>query len=303
MNILIAGGTGLIGKALLSSQLFKSSNCTILTRSEVQNIKNGNIQYKTWNPEKDFIDISKEQKFNIIINLAGTNIASGRWTKNKKKELIDSRVNSTRCIVNFIKKLSSQPELFINASAIGYYKPLETGSITEQGQTGTEFISQICTVWENEAKKAESPELRTIQARIGIVLSKEGGALNKMLLPFSLGLGGKLGSGKQYMSWISLDDIVSSFIYMIENKKLNGPVNLCSPFPITNKDFTKTLGKALGRPTPFPVPAFLLKLLLGEMADQLLLSSLPVVPEKLLLSGFEFKDKELEGALKRILNS
>ncbi len=307
MKILLAGGTGLIGSRLIEAGLKRGYAFVLLTRSSSSKKNFKNVIIKEWDPTTCHIDISSDQKFDAAINLSGENIASGRWTQRKKKLLLSSRIESTRCIVNFLEKLDSRPDVFINASAIGYYQPIEEGSttedsITEESAPGSKFISQICKEWEKEARKAESPGLRCIQARIGVVLSPRGGALKKILLPFLCGFGGTLGSGKQFMSWISLDDVISALLFCLESREIQGPVNLCSPTPISNFEFTKTLGKALKRPTIFGVPAPLLKLFLGEMADQLLLSSLPVTPEKLLLSGFEFRDKDLHETLDSLLS-
>jgi uncharacterized protein len=305
MKILLAGGTGLIGSGLIDAGVKKNHTFVLLGRS-INSMSKKNyppeVETRKWDPASGQIEITEKEKFDAVINLSGENIASGRWTKQKKEILLASRTESTKTIVQLLNKIEHKPSVFINASAVGYYHPIEKGSITEESVPGTKFISQICKEWEQEAKKAESLDIRCIQTRIGVVLSNKGGALEKMLLPFSLGLGGKLGSGKQYMSWISLDDVVSALLFCLENKKIKGPVNLCSPKPVTNLEFTRTLGRTLRRPVIFTLPTPILQLILGEMADQLLLASLPVVPEKLLLSGFEFKDKDLEETLTSLLS-
>lgn len=301
MRILIAGGSGLIGKALIKEGLKQGHKFRLLTRSRTSPLPvdlSFDVDVSQWDPEKGEIDDTVFNDVDAVINLAGENIAGGRWTKNRKKALMDSRVNPTRLLVSRIKERENKPQVFLSASAIGYYRPVDKGHINEDGDPGKLFISEICKAWEREADMPESFAIRTVKARIGIVLSKDGGALEKMLLPFSLGLGGKLGSGKQYMSWISIEDVTNAILYCLSNKKISGPVNFTSPSPVTNLQFTKTLGKVLSRPTILPVPPFALRLLLGEMADQLLLSSLPVIPEKLLLNRFEFKGKDLEEVLK-----
>jgi uncharacterized protein len=305
MRILLAGGTGLIGSKLVEAGIERGHSFVLLSRTispARHTTYPKNAEIKKWAPDSSRIDLSEEEIFDAVINLSGENIASGRWTKRKKETLLSSRIESTRCIVEFMQRLKQKPSVFINASATGYYQPMTTGSITEESPAGSQFISHICKEWEREARRAESLEIRCIQARIAVVLSEKGGALQKMLLPFSLGLGGKLGSGKQYMSWISLNDTASALLFCLESNKIKGPVNFCAPKPVTNLEFTKTLGKVLKRPAFFTLPAPILKILLGQMADQLLLSSLPAVPEKLLLSGFEFKDKDLEETLLGVLS-
>jgi uncharacterized protein (TIGR01777 family) len=301
MKILLAGGTGLIGTALRKEGISKGHTFIILSRNR-SNANQDGTEMRHWDPATGQIDVSEEDTFDAVINLSGESIASGRWTNKRKKELLDSRVESTRLLVTTIQKFKSRPALLINASATGYYQSVQKGSITEESIAGSKFISQICIAWEREADKVSALGVRCIKPRIGIVLTPEGGALQKMLLPFSLGLGGRLGSGKQYMSWISLKDVVSSLLFCLEAKKIEGPINFTSPTPITNFQFTKVLGRVLKKPTIFPVPEIVLKVLLGEMADQLLLASLPVLPEKLLLSGFEFKDQDLEETLERMLD-
>jgi uncharacterized protein len=300
MKVLLAGGTGLIGSALRKEGVTKGHTFTILSRNPSSS-KHDGTEMRHWDPSTGKINISEEETFDAVINLSGENIASGRWTKKRKETLLDSRVTSTRLLVKTIQKLKSKPLIFINASAIGFYQPVEKGSITEESTAGSKFISQICIAWEREADKVSAFGVRCIKPRIGIVLAPEGGALEKMLLPFSLCLGGSLGSGRQYMSWISLQDTVSSLLFCLESKKIQGPINLTSPTPLTNLQYTKTLGRVLNKPTIFPVPALVLRILLGEMADQLLLASLPVIPEKLLRHGFEFKDQDLEETLEGML--
>ncbi|HMO18182.1 MAG TPA: TIGR01777 family oxidoreductase [Oligoflexia bacterium] len=305
MNILLTGGTGLIGTRLIELGCNEGHSFIVLTRKipESKSLKNDNyrVEYSLWNPENEQIDLDILNNVDAVINLAGENIASHRWTKKIKLSLMESRIKSTQFIRKSILSLEHPPPVFISASATGYYREKWTGNITEEGDAGSDFINEICKAWEREAQIPSNSKIRTVQARIGIVLSRDGGALKKMLFPFKLGLGGCLGSGKQYLSWISLDDIVRALLFCIDNEKMRGAVNFTSPKPVTNKQFTIALGKALGKPAIFQVPAFLLRLVLGEMADQLLLRSLPVVPEKLLMNRFEFKDKDLEDFLKKIV--
>lgn len=297
MNILIAGASGLIGQALKKEAESKGHTVSTLGRSAT-----GRVRSFTWDPDNNFIDKEAFKNVDTIINLSGDNIANGRWTKEKKEKILSSRINSTSLLVESLKSIEHKVTTLINASAIGYYQSsLETQD--EDSKPGTGFLQEVCKAWETEANRAKEIGIRVVTTRIGVVLSKNGGALQKMLLPFKLGLGGPLGNGTQYMSWISLSDVVRSFIFIAENINISGPVNLCSPNPSTNLEFTKTLGKALKRPTIFNAPSFILNLILGEMAESLLLSSSRIVPNKLHQAGFIFKNPNLLEYLKTELKS
>jgi uncharacterized protein (TIGR01777 family) len=282
MKILISGSSGLIGSALRNDLEEGGHEIVALTRSF-----------------EDPIDFSG---VHAVVHLAGENIAAGRWTSEKKRRIRESRVKGTAQLANQIALSQEKPSVFICASAIGYYGDRGTENLDESSGIGSGFLPQVCKEWEEAARPAEDAGIRTVRLRTGMVLSCDGGALHKMITPFKLGGGGILGNGAQYMSWISLDDEVAIIRYLIENHSVSGPVNVVSPNPVTNREFTKTLGKVLKRPTILPMPAFAARILFGEMADALLLSSTKVYPRTLLQSGYEFKHSTLESALRSILS-
>lgn len=247
-------------------------------------------------------DLSRLNGVDAVVHLAGENIASGRWTKAKKERIRDSRVNGTRNLCESLSLLPEPPRVLVCASAIGYYGDRGEIALTEADQPGRGFLPEVCTAWERATKPATDEGIRVVNLRIGIVLTPEGGALQQMLLPFQLGLGGKVGNGRQYWSWISLPDLVRAIQFAIETESLSGAVNAVAPNPVTNEVFTQKLGRVLRRPTLVPLPAFAARLVLGEMADDLLLSSIRVVPQKLQNAGFEFEHPELERALRAVLN-
>jgi len=295
MRILIAGASGLIGSALKKEAISRGHTIATLGRST----KNGADSFH-WDPNKGLIQKECLNDVDVVINLAGENIASSIWTQAKKNSIKNSRIDATKLLVETLRSNSHQVSTLINASAIGFYKSSDLEQ-NETSEAGTSFLSSVCTEWEQEANKAKELSIRIALPRIGIVLSKKGAALEKMILPFKLCLGGMLGSGNQFWSWISLQDVVSSLLFIAENRSLEGPINLCSPNAVRNKDFTKALGQALSRPTIFNVPSFLLKLILGEMADELLLASMKIVPNKLLSAGHDFIDPDLQDFLKKEL--
>lgn len=236
-----------------------------------------------------------------MVHLAGENIAAGRWTAARKARILDSRVKGTRLIAETFAKLERPPKVLISASATGYYGCRGNEVLREESSPGTGFLADVCRKWEAATDAATRKGTRVVHLRTGLVLSGNGGALGKMLLPFKLGIGGRVGSGEQYWSWISLDDLCAAILHSIEAQSLHGPVNMVSPSPATNLEFTKALGRVLSRPTVFPVPAFAARLALGEMADELLLCSARVEPTKLLASRFGFKHKDLEATLRDLL--
>ncbi len=295
MKILIAGSTGLIGSNLTSFLESKGHQVFRLVRKETD--KGGIL----WDPKNQSIDPQELEGFDAVINLAGENIAGGRWTEAKKKRILESRVKSTRLLCETIKKLQDPPKVLINASALGYYGHVPKGTVTESTPAGEGFLSHVCQEWESATEILLGEEIRIVYLRTGIVLSPEGGALKTMLLPFKLGLGGVVGSGKQFMSWIDIEDEIRAIYHCLKTESLHGPVNLTAPNPVTNREFTKTLGKVLSRPTFLPMPAFLARLAFGEMADEMLLASAKIIPEKLQKTGYEFKYPELEDSLKHLL--
>ncbi len=298
MKVLIAGSSGLIGSELTNYLKDRGFDIIRLVRKESEVVDDSLL----WSPEHHEINLDDFEGFDVVINLAGENIATGRWTKEKKKKIEESRVRFTHMLSELLTKLKSPPKLLINASAVGYYGNRPGEILNEDSAPGKGFLSEVCQKWEEALEHAISKGIRVVPIRIGVVLSSKGGALTKMLTSFRLGLGGKISKGCQYMSWIAIDDLVRIIHYIIENESISGPVNATSPNPITNKVFTKTLGKVIKRPTIFPLPAFVAKIILGrEMANELLLSSTRAMPDKLLSLSFSFQFGDLEKALRHTL--
>jgi uncharacterized protein (TIGR01777 family) len=297
MRILMSGSHGLIGKALIPQLVMDGHQIIRLVREAVPDDDNIIL----WDPLKGKIDRKALKGIDIVIHLAGENVASSRWNDEKKRAIYDSRVKGTKVLVSAISKMKVAPRLFLCASSIGYYGDRGDETLDEHKTQGKGFLSQVCHDWEVATKPLKKTKTRLINMRIGVVLTKEGGALKRMLRPFRFGLGGRLGSGKQYFSWITMKDLLSSIHHIMLHDDIEGPINLVAPSPVTNKTFTKTLGTALGMPTVFPLPAFVAKLAFGEMASELLLSGNRVLPQKLLKHEFKFQNPELEGALKSIL--
>lgn len=290
MKVAIAGASGMVGKALTEHLRSKGHSVTPIKRNPNAE-QNGNNIFELVSPE--YLD-----EFDAVINLAGENIAAKRWSESQKRLIIDSRVKTTSSLARALAA-SKLPKVFINASAVGIYGNRGAEALTESSQAGNGFLADTCKKWEEAASLAERPGLRTVKIRIGVVISKSGGALSKMLLPFQLGGGGILGSGQQYMSWISIHDIIRAIAFILEDQSVEGPVNLTAPTPVTNSEFTKIMGKVLHRPTILPAPGFGLKLILGDMAQEMLLEGNRAMPEKLLSAGFKFEYPQLEAALIR----
>lgn len=298
LKILIAGSSGLIGTDLIPFLTTQNHSVKTLVRKK-EAVKENSFY---WNPDQEEINRDELEGFDVIINLAGDNIAGGRWTKAKKKAILESRIKSTRTLTRAIKNLKKPPELFLNASAIGFYGDRGDEWVTESSSSGDGFLADVCRQWEAAAKEAERPETRVVTLRTGVVLSPKGGALGKMLTPFKMGLGGVIGSGKQWVSWVAVEEMLSIIHHIISTKEIAGPINAVSPNPVTNGEFTKTLGKVLGRPSVFPLPAFLAKLLFGkEMAEETLLASVRVKPAVLEKTNYRFLFPDLEGALRHML--
>ncbi|HLL99616.1 MAG TPA: TIGR01777 family oxidoreductase [Pyrinomonadaceae bacterium] len=299
MKILISGASGLVGTHLIPTLKAKGHEIFRLVRKTPQAADE--IQ---WNSETGFSDAerAKLENFNAVVHLAGDNVASENWSEEKKRKIRDSRVNGTRVLVEALKSLKNPPPVLVSASAIGYYGDREDEILTEDSAKGKGFFPEICDAWETEAEKAEAFGARVVMPRIGIVLAKDGGALEKMLTPFKFGVGGRLGGGKQWMSWIVLEDLIRIIHLSLENEKLRGAINAVAPNPVTNEEFTKTFGRVLHRPAILPVPEFAVKLMFGEMGETLLLQGARVLPERLLENGFEFKFTNLEEAMKAVLN-
>jgi uncharacterized protein (TIGR01777 family) len=256
-----------------------------------------------WNPARYSIALSRIEGFEALIHLAGESIADGRWNDEKKKKIRDSRVKGTTLLSESIAGLKNPPATFLSASAIGYYGDRGDLKLTEASAAGNDFLSEVCVQWEAATKDAAEKGIRTVNLRFGIILDEKGGALGKMLPPFRMGVGGRIGSGKQWMSWIALDDVVGGIKHALSNETLSGPANFVAPNPVTNAAFTKTLGRVLSRPTIFPIPAFGVRLAFGEMADALLLSSQRVEAVSFTKAGYKFQYPELEPALRHILKT
>ncbi|MCI0404118.1 MAG: TIGR01777 family oxidoreductase [Acidobacteria bacterium] len=295
MKVLVTGSTGFIGTALVAALAAAGHQVTRLVRRPAAA---GEVR---WDVEAGTIDSGGLEGHDAVVHLAGENIA-GRWSAAKKKRIRDSRVNGTRLLAEALAKLSRRPRALICASAVGYYGNRGDEKLREDSPPGKGFLAESCVAWEAAAKPAADAGLRVVHLRIGVVLHPAGGALKQMLLPFKLGLGGVVGSGQQYMSWIALDDLIGIFQHALANDSLRGPANAVAPNPITNREFTKTLGNVLSRPTIFPMPAFAARLAFGEMADELLLSSARVEPVRLSASGFRFAHPQLEPALRHLLS-
>jgi uncharacterized protein (TIGR01777 family) len=289
MKIAMTGSGGLIGAPLVA--LFERGG------HEVVRLKRPH----DWDPETQTTDVAAFSGVDAVVHLAGENIASGRWTAARKLRIHESRVKGTRLIAETICRLTHPPQVMVSASAIGYYGDRGSEILREESPAGTGFLADVCRAWESATDPATRKGIRVVHLRTGLVLSSTGGAMGKMLLPFKLGVGGKIGSGKQYWSWISLDDVCGAIVHCIQAPGLHGPVNVVSPSPVTNLEFTRTLGKVLGRPVIFPLPGFAARLALGEMADALLLASARVEPAKLLTSRFVFKHRDLEPTLRYLL--
>lgn len=295
MNILITGSSGLIGSALCHDLPGHGHRVYRLLRDGVH------AAPFHWQPEKSLIRLDDSVELDAVIHLAGANISDGRWNQGRKTRILESRVQGTRLLSSALAKLARKPEVLISASAIGYYGDTGERTVDEAGKPGSGFLTEICQAWEQATQEATAAGIRTVHIRTGIVLSGAGGALKKMLLPYQFGLGGVIGSGKQYMSWVSLREILHMIRFIIANKSITGPVNLVSRTPVTNQTFTRTLGAVLNRPTILPAPAFIVKLLFGEMGETLLLAGSGVAPGRLIAAGYDFIDDDLEVALRHAL--
>lgn len=293
-SVLITGGSGLIGRALWAALKQRGDKVVNLTRRAPA----GDLE-RQWDGE-DEVRLHPADRFEIVIHLAGEPIAQ-RWSAGVHRRIRDSRVQGTGALVSALGRLEAPPEVFIGASAVGYYGDRGDEQLDERSTRGSGFLAEVAEAWEQAASPLDGCGARVAHARLGIVLSPAGGALKLMLPAFRLGLGGRLGSGRQWLSWIALPDVVAAFLHLIDNPGLKGPLNFTAPNPVTNSQFSETLARVLSRPARIPVPALALRLALGEMADQALLSSTRVVPKRLLDSNFSFGYTELEPALRALL--
>jgi uncharacterized protein (TIGR01777 family) len=295
MKVAVTGASGLIGSALVASLAARGDQVLRLVRREA-----AAPDELGWDPAAGAIDPAALEGVDAAVHLAGENIAAARWTEARKRRLRDSRVGPTRLLAEALASLKRKPKLLVSASAIGYYGERGSTWLDETAPPADDFLGRLSVEWEAAAAPAVQAGIRVVHPRTGIVLSPRGGALAKMLLPFRLGLGGVVGSGEQYFSWIALDDAVGAILHVLEHRELAGGVNVVAPAPVTNAEFTRTLGRVLGRPTPLPVPAIGLRLALGEMADAVLAST-RVRPGRLLATGYAFRFPELEAALQHVL--
>ena len=294
MKILVSGMSGPIGGELLPALVVSGNKVTRLVRRPPQS--SDEIR---WDPMRSIVP-ETVSGFDAVIHLAGESIV-GRWTSEKKARMVDSRVQGTGHLAEALARASRKPQVLITASAIGYYGDRGEETLTEESGPGTNFLAGLCRQWEAATGAAAQAGIRTVQVRIGVMLSTKGGALPKMLTPFKLGLGGRIGSGRQYLSWISIDDVVGAILYALNAGQVRGPVNATAPNPATNSEFTRSLAEVLHRPAIFPMPTFAVRALFGQMGDELLLASARVLPSKLQVSGYQFRRPELKTALMSLL--
>ncbi len=293
--VAISGATGLVGPVLAESFAAEGWQVRRITRSP----QSGNNDIG-WSPREGQLDASQLAGVRVVVHLAGESVAQ-RWSDDVKRQIRESRVKGTRLLANAVASLDEQPALFLCASAIGFYGDRGDEVLDEDSPSGDGFLADVCREWEAACEPAWRAGIRVCQARIGLVLAREGGLLGKLLTPFRLGAGGAVGNGRQYMSWIVRRDLVRALRFIVDHDELHGAINCTAPTPVTNLHFTKALGAVLGRPTVLQVPAFAARLAMGEMADEMLLAGQRVVPKKLLESGFEFEYREIEPALSTLL--
>jgi uncharacterized protein len=307
LRVLVSGVSGPIGAALVPSLKASGAQIARLVRSngasETRPGGNGSNHEEAripWKPEKP-ISAESVSGFDAVIHLAGESIV-GRWTDTKKAKIRNSRIEGTRHLAEALAKAKEKPQVFVSSSAVGYYGNRGDEVLKEDSSPGDGFLPVVCQEWESAALPAAQAGIRTVQIRTGVVLSSQGGALAKMLLPFKLGVGGRVGSGRQWMSWIDIQDMVGAIHHILNTDLLQGPVNLVAPKPVTNAEFTKTLAGVLSRPAIFPLPEFVVRKLFGEMGEEVLLWSERVEPTKLIMSGYPFRFRELRASLENVLH-
>jgi uncharacterized protein (TIGR01777 family) len=295
-RIAISGSSGLVGSALSRKLTSKGWSVQRLVRGQPASAAD-----IAWDPAGQNIDTAALEGVDAVVHLAGESIAQGRWTAAKKQRILQSREEGTLLLCETLAALDHPPKTLLSASAIGYYGDQGEVTLTEQSASGEGFLAEVCRRWEAATAPAVGRDIRVVNMRLGVVLSTQGGALAKMLTPFKLGVGGVLGDGQQYMSWIALDDLLAAMEFLLADSSLSGPVNMVSPRAATNRQFTKTLGKVLGRPTVLPMPSFAARLAFGEMADEMLLASARVEPAKLTQAGFTPQWEDLEAVLTHLV--
>ncbi|HEY0984065.1 MULTISPECIES: TIGR01777 family oxidoreductase [unclassified Schlesneria] len=296
MKVLVSGATGLVGSELVPSLTSQGHEVLRLTRRQAEEAHD-----IRWDPTRKELPKGRLEGTDVVIHLAGENLSQKRWSPQFKQTLRSSRIDATRFLCETLAQLKSPPKTLIAASAVGYYGDRGRDLLNETSPPGTGFLADLCKEWEAACEPARAEGIRVVNLRFGVILSPKGGALAKMLTPFKLGGGGVIGSGNQYWSWIAIEDVVGAIQHCMTHEKISGPVNVTAPSPATNYDFTKTLGSVLNRPTIVPMPAFVARTVLGEMADELLLSSARVMPNRLSETGYRFAYPSLEPALKHAL--
>ena len=292
-TIAISGATGLVGNALVESLSRSDDRILNVTRDTSRRSMDDII----WSPNSGIVNPARLEGTDAFVHLAGENIATGRWTDTKKSRIRNSRVEGTRVVASTLARMDRKPSVLVCASAIGFYGDRGSKILDESAGAGTGFLADVCRDWEASAQPAEDAGIRVVHLRIGVIISRDGGALPQMLTPFKLGVGGRIGNGRQYWSWVSIEDVAGAIHHVIDDDTIRGAVNCVVPEPVTNNDFTKALGSVLGHPTIFPRPCFAARLALGEMANDLLLSSTRVLPRRLESSGYTFRQPDLRRAL------
>jgi len=295
-TVAITGSSGLVGSVLIPALSAEGWRVRRLVRREVRDPTE-----IRWNPDRHELDSAQLHGVDAVVHLAGEGVADRRWSEAVKNRILTSRTKGTGLLCETLAGLGAKPHVLCSASAVGYYGDRGDEILDESSSAGYGFLAQVCRQWEAATQPARDAGIRVVNLRIGVVLSDKGGALARMLLPFKLGVGGVIGSGKQYISWIALDDLVRTIQFVLDRASLSGPVNAVTPTPVTNRELTKTLGGVLHRPTILPMPAIAARLAFGAMADEMLLSSARVMPAKLQDSGFEFRFPALQPALNYLL--
>lgn len=299
MNVVISGSSGFVGSALV---LFLTARGHRVIRL-VRRMPRRGAEEVFWDPQAGGIDAASLEGADSVVHLAGASIAAGRWTPTRKRLILHSRISGTALLARTLTSLKRPPCVMISTSAVGYYGDRGAEILREDSGPGYGFLADVCLQWEQAARGVQAGGIRLIVLRLGVVLSDAGGALHQMLLPFRLGVGGRLGSGTQYLAWLALDDLLEIVSFALLHPSLGGTINTVAPYPVTNREFTKALGRVLRRPTIFSVPTFAVRMMLGEMGEQLLLASARVVPARLTEAGYQFRYPEMEPALRHVLAS
>lgn len=296
MRIVVAGASGFIGRELVAALRRRGDEVLCLVRRPA-----AAAGEMAWNPAARELDAAGMEGVDAVVNLAGENIAGGRWSASRREKILRSRVDATQTLVAACAKRARKPAVFVSASAVGYYGDGGDRELGESAPAGVGFLPEVALVWETNAEGAGRAGIRTVLLRFGVVLGRDGGALAKLLPAFRLGLGGRLGSGRQWMSWIARADAVAAILHAVDHERCAGPMNVVAPAPVTNAEFAATLAARLGRPSVFPTPKWLLRMVFGEMADATLLASTRAVPGQLRQTGFTFRHETLDGALREEL--